>query len=69
MGPSGLSSEIVGRLNKAVVQTVRAPDVRQRFESLGYDPVGDTPEQYAKTIRDDLEVFTRVIRKAGIKPN
>jgi len=69
VGPAGLSAEIVGRLNKAVLQTVRAPEVRQRFESLGYDPVGDTPEQYAKAIRDDLEVFTRLIRQAGIKPN
>ncbi len=69
VGPSGLTTEIISRLNKAVVQTVRAPDVRQRFETLGYDAVGDTPEQYAKSIRDDLEVFTRVIRKAGIKPN
>jgi tripartite-type tricarboxylate transporter receptor subunit TctC len=69
VGPSGLSADTIGRLNKAVLHTVRAPDVRQRFESLGYDPVGDTPEQYAKAIRDDLEVFTRLIRQAGIKPN
>ena len=68
MGPAGLPRDIVTRLRQVVVQTVKTPDVRQRFETLGYDPVGDTPEQYAQSIRVELEVFGKIIRNAGIKP-
>jgi len=68
MGPAGLPKDIVTRLHQVVVQTVKTPDVRQRFDTLGYDPVGDTPEQYAQSIRVELEVFGKIIRNAGIKP-
>jgi len=68
MGPAGLPRDIVTRLRQVVVQTVKTPDVRQRFDTLGYDPVGDTPEQYAQSIRVELEVFGKIIRNAGIKP-
>jgi tripartite-type tricarboxylate transporter receptor subunit TctC len=68
LGPAGLQREIVNRLQQAVVQTIRAPEVRQRFDLLGYDTIGDTPEQYAQAIRNDLEVFGKLIREARIKP-
>jgi tripartite-type tricarboxylate transporter receptor subunit TctC len=67
MGPGGMSKELVTRLNSAMVQVTKMPDVRGRFDTLGYDTIGDTPEQYAQTIRTELEVFGKLIRKAGIK--
>jgi tripartite-type tricarboxylate transporter receptor subunit TctC len=69
VGPAGLPKDVVARLNQAVVQTVRTPEVRARFQVLGYDPIGDTPEQYALAIRTDLEVFGKLIREANIKPD
>jgi len=69
VGPAGLPKPIVTRLNQAVVQAVNAPEVRARFVLLGYDPIGDSPEQYAAAIRNDLEVFSKLIRNANIKPN
>ena len=68
IAPAGVSRDIINRLHSAVVQTTKMPDVRQRFEALGYEVVGDTPEQYAQSIRVELEVFGKLIRGAGIKP-
>lgn len=68
IAPGGTPREIINRLHSVVVQTVRIPDVRQRFEALGYEVVGDTPEQYAQSIRVELEIFGKLIRGAGIKP-
>lgn len=67
LGPAGLPKDIVSRLHQTVVKIVAMPQVKQRFAVLGYDGVGDTPEQYAETIRAELKLFGEVIRKAGIK--
>ena len=52
----------------AVVAGVFAFQIRARFDSLGYETIGDTPEQYAATIRNEVVEFGKLIRKAGIQP-
>jgi hypothetical protein len=49
------------------VTALRHPDVRARFAQLGYEIVGDTPEQYAAAMRAESEAFGRVIRSTGIR--
>jgi tripartite-type tricarboxylate transporter receptor subunit TctC len=68
MGPANLPRDIVTRLHGAVVTTLKAPEIRARFDSLGYEIIGDTPEQYAAIVRRELEEFGKLIRKAGIQP-
>ncbi len=67
IAPAGLAKDTVAKLNAAIVSGLKAADVRQRFGELGYETIGDTPEQFAATIRNDIEKFGRVIRAAGIR--
>ena len=67
IAPSGVAKDTVAKLNAAIVSGLKSADVRQRFGELGYEPIGDSPEQFAATIRADIEKFGRVIRTAGIK--
>jgi len=67
VAPSGVPREIIQRINAAAVTALRHPDVRARFEQLGYEVVGDTPEQYAAAMRAESESFGRVIRQTGIR--
>jgi len=57
----------VSRLAAEVAKAVRNPDVAQRFQSLGIDPVGNTPEAYGAQIRSDYERYGRVVRVSGAK--
>jgi tripartite-type tricarboxylate transporter receptor subunit TctC len=41
--------------------------VKERFASLGVQPVGNTPEQWGAEIRADLARWAKVIKAAGIK--
>jgi tripartite-type tricarboxylate transporter receptor subunit TctC len=41
--------------------------MQERLMTLGYDPVGSTPEEFARRITAELETWARVIRAAGIK--
>jgi tripartite-type tricarboxylate transporter receptor subunit TctC len=68
VAPPGVPKDIVAKINTATVSALKSADVRQRFGELGYEPIGDTPEQFGATIKTDIEKYVRVIKKAGIKP-
>jgi tripartite-type tricarboxylate transporter receptor subunit TctC len=67
--PGKTPADIVAKLSGAVVAAVKSPDVRGRFEQLGYDPIGNTSAEFAATIRSDIEKFAKIIKAAGIKIN
>lgn len=65
--PAATPRSIVDRINADSVSALKMADVRARFDNLGYAVVGDTPDQYQKSIRDDADAYGKVIRGAGIK--
>jgi tripartite-type tricarboxylate transporter receptor subunit TctC len=67
VGPAGVPREIVSRLNTIVNQALKSPDVGQRLNTLGYEPIGGTAAQFAMTIKSDIAKYGKVIRAAGIK--
>lgn len=69
VAPAGTPREVITRLHGAILQALKSPEVQQRFGQVGFEVIGDTPEQFAATLRTEGEVFGGVIRKAGIKPD
>jgi len=67
VAPVATPKDIVAKLNTAIVNALKTHDVKQRFEELGYEAIGDTPEQFGATIKADVEKFSRLIKNAGIK--
>ena len=65
-GPPKLPREIVARLNKEVNAAVNRPDVRERLQSYGYAAEGSTPERLAEINRDDLALWRKLVKEAGI---
>ncbi|MBC7781551.1 MAG: tripartite tricarboxylate transporter substrate binding protein [Proteobacteria bacterium] len=69
VGPAGMAREIVTRVNVLVNAGLKSPEFRQRLEQQGFEAVAqNSPEDYARQIKADLEVFGRVVKRAGIKP-
>jgi tripartite-type tricarboxylate transporter receptor subunit TctC len=66
--PAGTPAEIVQRLNRELNAAVRSPEVMERLQRAGADPVTGTPEQFARVYRDEYESWKAVIQRAGIKP-
>ena len=69
LAPAGTPREVIGRLHAAIVAVLKQPDVAQRFHQLGSEVVGDTPEQFAETIKVQSENLAPVVKKAGITAN
>ena len=67
LAPAGTPREIVERLHAEVRKALAAPEVRERFESVGTEPLGNTPEEFAAQIRADIEKWGRVVRAADIR--
>ena len=69
MAPAGTSPEIVARLNREVNQALKSSEIQERFASQGTEALGGTPEQAASYVRQELDRWGPVVKKAGIVPN
>jgi tripartite-type tricarboxylate transporter receptor subunit TctC len=65
--PAGTPKEVITTLHRALVKIVALSDMKERLVTLGYEPVGSTPEEFARRITAELEIWARVVRAANIK--
>ena len=65
--PAGVPRNIVTLLNAELVKLLNMADIRERFLSLGADPVNTTPGQFGQYIRAEITKWGRVVKDAGIK--
>jgi tripartite-type tricarboxylate transporter receptor subunit TctC len=65
--PAKTPRPIIDRLHSEIVRALNSPDIRERLQGLGADPVGNTPEQYTAFMVNEIAKWTKVIRAAGIK--
>ncbi len=68
LAPAGTPRDIVNRMSAEVAKVIAANDIKSRFESIGIIPVGNTPEQAAKFLADEITKWSKVIATAGVKP-
>ena len=61
LGPKGLPREIVDKLNSGVKKALEDPAVRRRIEDTGSLVVGRSPEQFARQIRAEYEIYKKVV--------
>jgi len=67
VAPSGTPREIIQQLHAASIRVLESPLVRERFASLGVEPVGGRPEQFGVYIREDFARWHKVITDGNIK--
>jgi tripartite-type tricarboxylate transporter receptor subunit TctC len=66
--PKGTPKPIVDKLEAAMIQALQTPEVRQRIESVGFviPPLGTNA--YNNFLKSEIELWTNLIKKSGIKP-
>jgi tripartite-type tricarboxylate transporter receptor subunit TctC len=65
--PAKTPPEIVKRLNTEIVKILNMPDVRERMEQLGVDPVANTPEEFAAFQKAEIAKWAKVIKEGNVK--
>ena len=65
--PAKTPSAIVARLHKELSAALQSPFVKERYATLGIEPVGNTPDEFGAQVRADLARWAAVVRSANVK--
>jgi len=68
LAPHGTPPEIVEKVNADMNKILTTPEMKEVFLREGAEPAVMTPAQFAKTIREEIEGWKRVAKRANIKP-
>ena len=67
LAPAGTPPAILSRVNAELVKASRSPDVVERLAPDGGEPVGSTPEQFARFIATDMARWSKLVKETGIR--
>ena len=68
LAPKATPRDIVQRLNREIAAVLNLPEVKQRLNDTGFEVVASAPEAFEEQVRKDLDLYGKVAREAGIKP-
>ena len=66
--PAKTPKDVVDRLSMAIIEALKAPDVREKLDNLGMEPTGFGPAELARIHKADYDKWGPVIRASGFKP-
>jgi hypothetical protein len=64
LAPAGLDPAIVKKLHGEIMSILATADVKDRIKTLGYDEIGSTPEDFAAQVKNDVERWSEVVKRA-----
>ena len=69
LAPAGLDPAIVKKLHSEIMSILATADVKDRIRTLGYDEIGSTPEDFAAQVKNDVERWSEVVKRANVPMN
>ena len=66
MAPAGTPKDVIDRIYKDTVKALAAPDVRERLQKIGTEPMGTSPAEFAADIQREVPQWAEVIKAAGL---
>ena len=67
LAPAKTPRPVVTRLHAEVVKIVHLPEVKNALLREGLEAVGNSPEEFAAIIKNEIAKWTKVVKAAGIK--
>ena len=67
VAPKGLPANVKARLQPALIAAIKHPDTVKRFNDIGFEVVGNSPEEFNRFLNDELARWKQVIDQGGIK--
>jgi tripartite-type tricarboxylate transporter receptor subunit TctC len=65
--PAGTPQPIVERWNSEIARVVALPEVKQRLQDLGFEPVADTSAHFGERIKTEIAKWAKVVHDANIR--
>ena len=67
LAPAATPRDIVNKLADGIARTTRDPEIRKRMLEQGAEPVGSTPEEFAKLLREEVARWAEVVKISGAR--
>jgi tripartite-type tricarboxylate transporter receptor subunit TctC len=67
VAPAGTPDPIVDLLSREVAKIVAQPETQERLANVGFTAVGSTRAEFGAQIKDDIELYRKLVRDEGIK--
>lgn len=69
MAPTGTPKAVTEKIQRDVVKMLQSPEVRARLDQLGMDPIGNSPADFAKQLRQESGQWAKIVRERGLQVN
>ena len=66
--PAATPANVVSRLNADIEKLLSDADFRGRLTALAWEPVGGSPESFARYIENEIVRWAKVVKETGAKP-
>jgi tripartite-type tricarboxylate transporter receptor subunit TctC len=66
LAPAGTPKDIVDRLNAEMVKIINTPDFRKRMAEVGAEPIGNSPTEMARQIKDDTDKYAKLVKETKV---
>jgi len=66
-GPKNLPADVSNKLQAEITKILAQPDVKERLNTLGFEPIGSPGDTFAKYVRDEMAKYEAIIRDAKIR--
>ncbi|MBS0435931.1 MAG: tripartite tricarboxylate transporter substrate binding protein [Proteobacteria bacterium] len=67
LAPAATPREISAKLSAEMIKAIHSPEFKKRMDEIGAEPIGDTPDQMARRIKDETEKFAGLVKRANVQ--
>jgi tripartite-type tricarboxylate transporter receptor subunit TctC len=66
LAPTGTPRPILNQFSREVRRVLEQPEIKERLQSMGFTPLPNTPEEFDRIVRTDIETFKKMAKAAGL---
>ena len=67
LAPATTPKEISAKLSAEMIKAIHSSEFKKRMDEIGAEPIGDTPDQMARRIKDETEKFAGLVKRANVQ--
>ena len=67
LAPVATPKEISAKLSAEMIKAIHSSEFKKRMDEIGAEPIGDTPDQMARRIKDETDKFAGLVKRANVQ--
>ena len=68
LAPAGTPRPILNQISREIARILDLPDIKERFQSIGFVAAPSTPEEYDRIVRAQIQTLSKLTSDAGLRP-